>query len=232
MRIRSWSVVGVLAMLAVGCGSNNGLPGTGGKGGGAGGVSGGSGGHAASGGSPGGAGGAGGVSGGSGGHAASGGSPGGAGGATGSGGVPGSGGVTGSGGMTGTGGAGGMGMLCGGIAGVQCTAFGWCDFPGDTCGTGDQQGECRPRDAAGYDCTTPVCACDGRSYKSACTAHQNGTDAISTNRCIPGNGGVGAPCGADVDCRTGFKCCPISGAFSAPIACTQVATGAQCPALP
>jgi hypothetical protein len=123
-------------------------------------------------------------------------------------------------------------MTCGGIAGVQCTALDWCDFPGDTCGAGDQQGQCRARDATGYDCTTAVCGCDGHSYKSACAAHENGVDAISTKSCIPGNGGDGAGCGVDGDCMTGFKCCPSGGAVGLPIACKQVASGSQCPPLP
>jgi hypothetical protein len=53
---------------------------------------------------------------------------------------------------------------------------------------------------------------------------------MSTTSCIPGNGGANAPCGADTDCMSGYKCCTTGGRAGSPIACKQV-TGA-CPALP
>lgn len=159
----------------------------------------------------------------------------GAGGAAGRGGATGSGGAAGGGGGTGaagaTGGSGGSGMVCGGAVGAQCSALDWCDFPGDTCGSGDQQGVCLARDATGYDCTTAVCGCDGYSYRSACAAHDNGVDATSSRSCIPGNGGAGAACLVASDCMADFKCCPSGGTVGSPIACRQVGTG-LCPALP
>jgi hypothetical protein len=84
----------------------------------------------------------------------------------------------------------------------------------------------------GADCTAVVCGCDDKSYKSACDAHQWGVDTVSSQSCIPGNGGAGTSCGTDNDCKAGFKCCTTGGAVGSPIACTQVAAGAQCPALP
>jgi hypothetical protein len=84
----------------------------------------------------------------------------------------------------------------------------------------------------GYDCTTVVCGCDNKSYASECSAHRHGIDTTGSRACITGNGGTGAPCGADTDCQTGFKCCVAGGAIGSPIACTQVAAGGQCPALP
>ena len=161
----------------------------------------------------------------------------GTGGATGSGGSTGSGGATGSGGGTGSGGAtgsgGGTGAVCGGLLGLTCSATQWCDFPGGTCGAGDQQGQCKPPETCTpTDCSNVVCGCDGNSYCNACLAHLRGLDTTDSRSCIPGNGGAGVPCAADTDCRTGFKCCRACGAGDCPIACTQVATGGQCPALP
>ena len=167
---------------------------------------------------------------GSGGRTGSGGAIG-SGGGTGNGGAIGSGGGTGSGGATGSGG--GTGAVCGGLLGLTCGVSQWCDFPGGTCGAGDQQGQCSPRETCTpTDCSNVVCGCDGHSYCNACLAHSRGLDTTDTRSCIPGNGGAGIPCAADTDCRTGFKCCRGCGAVDCPIACTQVVTGGQCPALP
>ena len=124
------------------------------------------------------------------------------------------------------------GMPCGGLAGVQCSVFDWCDFPGDTCGAGDVQGVCRARSTESCFATTAVCSCDGKTYDGECVAHQDGVDTVSTRSCIPGNGGARVPCGVDADCRTGFKCCRIFGRVGSPIACTEVAAGSPCPAYP
>jgi hypothetical protein len=183
----------------------------------------GGGGHAGSGGS-----GAGGVHEGAGvnGHAGSGGNAGGhAGGSAGGQGGAGAGGHAG-----GSGGAGGAGRVCGGITGATCTGVGeFCYFGNGQCGANDQQGMCEL--SGGAICTqTVVCGCDGNTYSSACQAYANGIDIMSTTSCIAGNGGANAPCGADTDCMTGYKCCTTGGRAGSPIACKQV-TGA-CPALP
>jgi hypothetical protein len=103
-------------------------------------------------------------------------------------------------------------------------------FGNGQCGAGDQQGQCAL--AGGALCIQqPVCGCDSKTYSSACAAHQNGVDTMSTTSCIPGNGGTGAPCGQDSDCMSGYKCCVTGGAAGSPIACRNVGTGA-CPALP
>jgi len=165
--------------------------------------------------------------GGSGGHGGSGGSDG----SGGQGGTGGRGGSNGQGG--GGGGQGGSGMVCGGLLGRVCNADQVCHFSDGSCGAGDQTGICEPRQVGGVACAaSPVCGCDGKTYPNACTAFRAGTDIMATNACIPGNGGADAPCAADTDCATGFKCCSTGGNVMSPIACRQVATGSQCPALP
>jgi hypothetical protein len=223
-------LLGLALGLASSCGSVSGTN-DGGGGGGTGGGAGGRGGGAA------GAGGAAGQAGGAGGHAGSSGGGGKAGGGgqagSGGGGKGGAGGsAAGGSGVGGSGGAAGLsGTVCGGIQGAQCSTEEWCDFGGN-CGVADQSGVCQAQDATGFDCSSPVCGCDGKTYSSACSAHQAGEDTMATPTCIPGNGGAGAPCAADTDCASGFKCCSTGGAVGLPIACRQVPAGGGCPALP
>jgi hypothetical protein len=121
--------------------------------------------------------------------------------------------------------------VCGGIVGATCPLGQFCAFANGQCGAGDQQGQCEL--SGGALCTQQVvCGCDGKTYSSACAAHTNGVDTMSTTSCIPGNGGAGAPCGADTDCLTGYKCCVSGGAAGSPIACRQIPSGGSCPLLP
>ena len=124
------------------------------------------------------------------------------------------------------------GKVCGGIAGLQCDLGEWCDFPGETCGAGNQQGQCQQPQGGVICAQIVVCGCDGKTYQTACSAHLNGVDTVSNLSCIPGNGGSGAPCGHDADCMSGYKCCVTAGRIGAPIACQQVASGAACPSPP
>jgi hypothetical protein len=122
-----------------------------------------------------------GVGGNSGGSAGTSGSTG-TGGGAGSGGA-GTGGAAGSGGGSATGGSAGTGpdsggIICGGIAGLQCpepsTMF--CDYPG--CGGRDMTGVCRPRpDMCSRDCPG-VCGCDTKPYCNVCEAQRAGTGAV------------------------------------------------------
>jgi hypothetical protein len=122
-----------------------------------------------------------------------------------------------------------LGAVCGGIAGLTCGLEQFCNFGDGQCGANDQQGHC---ELGGGGLCPPkvVCGCDGNTYSSACQAYANGFDIMSTTSCIPGNGGTDAPCGADTDCMSGYKCCVTGGRAGSPIACRQV-SGA-CPALP
>ena len=121
--------------------------------------------------------------------------------------------------------------MCGGIVGATCPAGQFCAFANRQCGAGDQQGQCE-LSGGGVCPQQVVCGCDGKTYSNACAAYANGVDTMSTTSCIPGNGGTGAPCGADTDCMTGYKCCVTGGAVGLPIACRQIPTGGSCPLLP
>jgi hypothetical protein len=141
----------------------------------------------------------------------------------------------GSGGSGGTSGDGGGGASadkkCGGIAGLTCGPSEWCDFAGETCGSGDELGDCKTQEANPANCGDVVCACDGKTYPTACRAHLAGFDT-SDQSCIPGNGGGGVPCAKDADCKPGLKCCPTNGTVSSPIACAPVPASGQCAQLP
>jgi hypothetical protein len=229
--MRTWLVLATMTAVIGGCGSNGGSSGSGGSGGAgardAGMMAGGAGGSSGAGGASG----SGGTSG-AGGASGSGGASG-AGGASGMGGSAGAGGSAGGGsggsGVTDGGAEAGSGKRCGGFTGKQCGPSEWCDYPGG-CGAADQEGDCQPMNEQGCPPTTMVvCGCDGRAYRNACIAHFARTDTTDSPSCIKGNGGTGDPCGADGDCRMGWKCCTGGGAIGSPLVCMQVS---QCPLLP
>ncbi|WP_437923142.1 hypothetical protein WMF37_29415 [Sorangium sp. So ce291] len=109
---------------------------------------------------------------------------------------PGSGGAGGAGGATsstsdGAGGAtsstsggGGEGpVACGARSGGTCGAEEFCDFPDDSCGTFDTQGECSARpEVCPADCPG-VCGCDGQFYCNACAAQGAGVDILEGTSC-------------------------------------------------
>ncbi|WP_437595553.1 hypothetical protein [Sorangium sp. So ce590] len=112
---------------------------------------------------------------------------------------PGSGGAGGAGAAGGTGGAGGdtsstssgggTPVVCGGRSGGICGAEEYCDFPDDSCGTFDSEGQCSAR-PGGCPADCPgVCGCDGQFYCNACGAHQAGVDVSENISCIDPVGG-------------------------------------------
>lgn len=133
---------------------------------------------------------------------------GGTGGTTASGGTTNSGGNTSSGGSTGgtTGGTGGAttGKMCGGIAGIQCAADEYCDFPDDQCGAADGAGECKPRPQGCPDIYMPVCMCNGMVGGNDCDAQAQGQDMNVLGGCTPPDGMMA--CGAHFCDKSMYYC--------------------------
>ncbi|XXX72204.1 hypothetical protein WMF30_31610 [Sorangium sp. So ce134] len=88
-----------------------------------------------------------------------------------------------------SGGGGGAPVACGARSGGICSAEELCDFPDDSCGTFDTEGQCAARpEVCPADCPG-VCGCDGQFYCNACSAQQAGVDVSETTSCIKPVGG-------------------------------------------
>ena len=80
-------------------------------------------------------------------------------------------------------GGGNEGERCGGIAGVQCAADEYCDYPNNDCGIADAPGTCKPRPEVCTDIYLPTCACDGEVYPNPCDAASHGVDVNAKGSC-------------------------------------------------
>jgi len=123
------------------------------------------------------------------------------------------------------------GAACGGLAGVQCAADEWCDFP-DGCGYPDALGVCKKRpEGCTADCPG-VCGCDGKFYCNVCSANGLGIDTSNDTSCSPGDAGSGSSCGSDFECQAGLKCCYPCGIPGCQNQCMKADSSGQCPAFP
>lgn len=75
-------------------------------------------------------------------------------------------------------------MICGGIAGLQCSNGNQvCIFPVNRCNVADNFGACMDRPEV---CTfnfDPVCGCDGVTYSNSCNATAAGISIDSMGAC-------------------------------------------------
>jgi hypothetical protein len=113
------------------------------------------------------------------------------------------GGVTG-GGVTGGGtGGGGVARLCGGFAGLMCSAGEVCNWLDNSCGAADATGVCEARPQACPAVYMPVCGCDGQVHGNECEALAAGADVSAFGGCTPPPGTFAC----------GWRFCPRSGTY-------------------
>jgi hypothetical protein len=75
-------------------------------------------------------------------------------------------------------------VACGGILGKTCAKSAFCDFPESTqCGSGDQQGTCRPIPGVCTAEVVEVCGCDGKTYSNSCNANGAGVSVYKAGKC-------------------------------------------------
>lgn len=100
------------------------------------------------------------------------------------------------------------GANCGGIAGLQCEADLYCNFPIATqCGSGDQFGQCATKPTACTKELHEVCGCDDKTYGNPCLAAAAGVSIVSDGPCST-NSNEGQTCGGLIgaQCPTGQYC--------------------------
>jgi hypothetical protein len=83
---------------------------------------------------------------------------------------------------------------CGGRAGNTCAANEYCKFTLNAmCGRADAQGVCARKPSSCTNFDSPVCGCDGVTYRNACQGRKSGQSALNRGACV-------TACSADADC--------------------------------
>jgi Kazal-type serine protease inhibitor domain len=89
------------------------------------------------------------------------------------------------------------GKACGGRRGNTCGAREYCNFSLNAiCGRADAQGVCAKKPNSCTSKRSPVCGCDGVTYRNACTARANGHALLSRGACPT----VPTTCSTDAEC--------------------------------
>lgn len=101
---------------------------------------------------------------------------------------------------------------CGGLLGVPCSAGNYCNYPGGTCGAGDETGSCEPIPMACDLNFDPVCGCDDITYGNACAAALAGVSVVHAGACDAQScGGLGGePCDGGEYCRNPDGTCGVA----------------------
>jgi hypothetical protein len=91
---------------------------------------------------------------------------------------------------------------CGGLQGLSCLPWEYCNFEDGSCGAADQTGVCERRPEVCTEIYAPVCGCDDRTYGNECEAAGNGVSVAHEGPCVEGSGevcggiqGLGCPAG-------------------------------------
>jgi hypothetical protein len=100
---------------------------------------------------------------------------------------------------------------CGGIAGIPCAAGEYCNYPGGTCGAGDDLGSCETIPQACDAIFDPVCGCDDITYGNACEAAVAGVSVVHAGACdaLACGGLGGETCAVGAYCRNPDGTCDV-----------------------
>ena len=94
--------------------------------------------------------------------------------------------------------------VCGGSLGLVCGDDEFCDYADLSCGDEQAVGTCVTKPLLCPIFPDPVCGCDGKYYKNACSANSSGVSVSDDTACLDGEGPGGQPCGGFL----GLSCSP------------------------